>query len=162
MNRASSISILYQVYCKSELADRFPRSRSRNRAELIRMAGPKAVRECVEEMAASVMAVQEEVAKFTPPEKGDGNPHEAIDKMRQVSHCLVAHCMFHSSACTEALQHTTRLHGSRRRLTPKHPSFPGVVWCGCAGCKGNGRGGAKARRTYACSFHSPGAHLFVS
>lgn len=65
------------------------------------MAGPKAVRECVEEMAASVMAVQEEVAKFTPPEKGEGNPHEAIDKMRQVSHCLVAHYMFHSTSwCT--------------------------------------------------------------
>jgi hypothetical protein len=136
------------------------------------MAGPKAVRECVEEMAASVMAVQEEVAKFTPPEKGEGNPHEAIDKMRQVSHCslhTICSTQLHgarvrvcASACTEALQHTARLHGSRRRLTPKHPSFPGVVWCGCAGCKGNGRGGAKARRTYACSFHSPGAHLFVS
>lgn len=48
------------------------------------MSEAEAVKKSILEMAKSVAHVQDEVEKFSPPDKGDGDPAEAILNIRKV------------------------------------------------------------------------------
>eukprot|EP00035_Acanthoeca_spectabilis_P036635 m.40768 g.40768 ORF g.40768 m.40768 type:complete len:116 (-) comp8127_c0_seq1:140-487(-) len=54
------------------------------------MSEAEAVKKSILEMAKSVAHVQDEVEKFSPPDKGDGDPAEAILNIRKAAKAMDA------------------------------------------------------------------------